>query len=388
MCPVCGGAGCKNWTMSTPHLGTFALVVVGLATSLVGCGGGSDDEPGSIERGLAQIPMAVYDEADRSSPIIEVIDVVAMNEMLDLPAPAAGRDPDDIVDSMIALGGTGQTGVAQVAAGWSMEPSPRRTGAEEFNEVIGLDVGAIELYAGIGSPPLYFSTYLGDVELSSTLEDMGGGVSSLGSGDDFETAMDQVSRLSPIGVPLRLGQREGAVALSYSTPAIESWLDDDAESLAADVDFLEVARAFDRLGAPTALIVEDDFGLDPTGVIGSQASPEQAARMLEELEENAIGEPFGIVGIGGAVIDGEASIIAVYVFGNEDAATDSVDAIEYLWSDTQLLSNRQPVDDLVELDSVTADGSVVTVVARPLDGRSTQIGFDFLLTKDAMFQHR
>ncbi len=69
-------------------------------------------------------------------------------------------------------------------------------------------------------------------------------------------------------------------------------------------------------------------------------------------------------------------------------AVDSVDAIENLWSDAQLASNRIEVDQIVELDSVTAEGSVVTVVARPLEGRSTRVGQDFLFSRDVMFQHR
>lgn len=149
-----------------------------------------------------------------------------------------------------------------------------------------------------------------------------------------------------------------------------------------------MAQAFDRLGAPTAVIVEGDFGSDPTAILGTDVAPAQAEQTLEELERNAIEQPFWIVGVGGAEIDGDASLIAVYLFRNEDAAADSVDSIENLWSDATLGSGRRPVDEIVDLDSVTAEGSVVTVVAWPLEGRSTQIAFDCLFTRDVMFQHR
>ncbi|MEP1122982.1 MAG: hypothetical protein ABJH68_03710 [Ilumatobacter sp.] len=373
--------------MHRSHIRSTAAVGVALVVALVGCGDDQVDT-GAIERGLEQIPSSVYRDADGSSPVIEISDFVAMSELLDLQVPAPGRDSDEVLDSLVELTGGRPADTSQVAAVWSIDPSPATARPDDFESEIGLDIGAIETYAGISALPTSFSVFTGDLELSSSLDEIGGGVLTLGGGDDFERDVDGVSPLRRIGLPLRLGQRDGAVATSTLTPAIESWLEDDAESLADDDRFVEVARAMDRVGAPTAVIVERDFRFDPAAILGAGVTPEQAERLLEEFEGSAVDEPFRIVGVGGAEIDGEASIVAVYLFASDDDAAESVDSIEELWSDTVLASIQQPVSELVDLESAVAEGSVVTVVARPLDGRSTQLGIQFLFRSDVMFQHR
>ncbi len=373
--------------MSRSHIRSATAVGVALVSVLVSCGG-DEVEPGAIERGLEQIPLSVYRDADGSTPIVEITDFVAMSELLDLRLPAPGRDPDEVLDSLVELTGGRPADTSQVAAVWSIDPSPGTARPDDFDSEIGLDVGAIETYAGISGPPTNFSAFTGDLELSPSLDEIGGGVRTLGSGDDLERDLEAISPLSRIGVPLRLGQRDGAVATSTRTPAIEAWLEDDGESLADDDRFVEVARAMDRVGAPTAVIVEGDFGFDPASILGAGVTPEQAEQLVEEFEGSAVDEPFRIVGVGGAEIDGEASIVAVYLFADDDAAEQSVDSIEELWSDTVLASIQQPVSELVDFESAVVEGSVVTVVARPLEGRSTQLGIQFLFRSDVMFQHR
>ena len=376
--------------MSRNRTAACALVVLTMAAAAAGCGDNSDDhDGGAIERGLEQIPRSVYDRVDDgSSPMVEIADIAALSRIDGLATPAPGRDQDEISDSLVALTGGGATNGARIVVGWLGDPSPGIARPADFDDEIGLDVGAVETFAALIAPPLTFTAYTGDVRLSDSLDVVADGVRTLGSGRDLAISADGRSALSRLGVPLRLGEKDGEVALSTSTPAIESWLDGDGDSLADDDRYTEVAQAFDRLEAPTALIAEAGFGLDPIRVLGSGVSPDEAAQDLDDLDGQVIEQPFDIVGVGGAEIDGDASVVAVYLFDSEDDATAAVDTIENVWSDSQLAQSRQSIDELLDLTSVTADGRTVTVVARPLEGRSTRIGSNFLLSREVVFQHR
>lgn len=359
-------------SMRTMSIPVVAILVVG---SLLGtsCGGGSGSEPGAsasaVEAGLRQIPVGVYDAAQGESVQIVVGDMAAASTFLGLEQPAAEREADDVSKWLRAMTTEVTDDEVRLAVPFETDPDLATAGVEDVKAELGVDLGAVDAFASLAAPPVGFTVLIGDLMLSDRLDDAGGAVRTAGSGDDLEQDLAALTPVRQLGRPLRLAERDGSVAMSWTTPPIEDWVE-GGETLADDERFSEVARALDDAGSVGAYIVESDFSAVP--------APDAAP---------AISNDFGVVGIGMAIVDGNAADAIVYRFADEEAAADSVDGIEELWRDADSFLTGRPVSDLVDVDSVTQDGVTVTVIATPADGLNTLTPVRMLQQSEVVFGH-
>lgn len=365
------------------------LALAGLL-ALTACAGddGDADGAGTISSGLRLIPEEALDAARRGSdPSVIVADVAAAADAAGLDAPAAGRDVDDVIGWWLDL-------TVPPPAGERRDlvltiPLPQQPplfdpiGLEAAEELVGIDPGAVESVAAVTGLPDAFLVVTGPHEPSSGLESIGGGVLSLGSGEDGEISLDgleEIRPLSRIGAPVRVGARDGAVALSSSTPAVEDWLAGE-RTAADDDDLAAVAAALDAAGAVGAWIQEGDF--TARGVLGAFASEEQIAELEPALEE-----PFDVIGMAVAVVDGEPRYLATYLFDDDAAAVASADPLAEVWTGAELLSEPgTTIGEFFGLETVDVSGRTVTVALtdRTATGINRLVGL--LFRGEVVFLH-
>lgn len=126
--------------------------------------------------------------------------------------------------------------------------------------------------------------------------------------------------------PLQVATNDdGAVAVSPSDTLLQGWVDGDATTLDGDEPVTAVAEALDDVDAISAVIV----GLpDPAPMVG-----------IGWLGED----------------DGDALAAIVYGLASDEAASDA---------EAELDSGFAELDDLLQVDDVSASGSTVTVTVR------------------------
>jgi hypothetical protein len=367
-----------------------AGAVVAAICAMSSCGGGVD-EGGLVRSSLDQIPVEAYDIASDASDSFELSigDLTATADAVGLDAPKVGRDEADVVQWLIDLEVSSPDQANDTGLALLLPRSIEIVQAtpDIVKDELGLDLGAIATYAAIEAPIGQFVAFTGDLRLDSGLDDLGGGVVSYGSGSDFELNLEEVSELSGIGRPIRLGERGGGIAVSTSTDAIEAYIADET-TLGDDRRFVDIADVLDSAGVVGAYIVERDFSFDGLSGVASG----QYLDVLNELNESASGldngvEDFDIVGIGMVDRDGEAGNVVVYHFDDSDAAARSVEALEDLWRDGDRFSAGAPISDSVDVMSVEAEGSTVTVALELTSTTSTRLPVDMLVQQEVVFLH-
>jgi hypothetical protein len=366
-------SGAVRWTAS---IGLGALLATTACSG--GNGGGAD---GVIRSGLDNVPADLYESIndESSSFSVTIGDVTAGAELLELDAPAAGRDEAAVSRWLFELSSSDPE-LADASGSTLMLPSSdfMRAPPTLVRDELGIDLGAITTYTAVNAPPWDFVALTGEFELDSALDDLGEGVFGYGSGDDFESRPDEVSPLSRIGRPLRLAQNEQGTVVSSSTDAVKAFLA-GGETLGDDERFVAVADALDAAGAIGAYIDERDFSF-------SGVNEDLSELVLDD--ENATDEEidaFAIVAIGAVDGDGEANHVVVYHFDDDDEATGAVDVLDQRWKDSQLFATGESISEYVDVVSVTADGTTVTVSLDLLDGRPTMLLVDMLVRRERVF---
>jgi hypothetical protein len=354
---------------------------VGVATicAVSGCIGGDDGENGGrlIRAGLNQIPADTYELASDATDSFELAigDVAAAAKFIGVAEPEKGRDEAEITPwlgtlTMFGTSNGNGTGLAL--------PLPRALDLvmappDLVKDELGIDLGAITTYAAVEAPIGQFVVFGGDMELDSSLDDMGDGVVGFGTGDDLQANLEESSALSRLGRPLRLGQNDDGVAVSYSTESIEAYLAQD-KTLGDDRRFVAVADALDAADSIGAYIVERDFSSGALGNVATREAPSDLVADAQVESDSALGY-FDIVGVGMFDSDGEAANVVVYHFDTEEDAASAVEALDDVWRNADLFAIGAPVRDVVDVVSVAADESTVTVT------------LDLLMQREVMFLH-
>jgi hypothetical protein len=346
----------------------LVLAALLLPAGLVACsddGGGDRVAAGdgfSVEGGLAE--LAAPPDADEGQMITLTV--------VDLDAAAAangGAAPDDeealvFVPPIEALGGS------------------RGARADEVEAELGWSLDDVDALAEVVAPPFRFAVVTGDVDedaLARADLAQDGEIYSAGDGEDLEQDPDDVTAARPIGAPLRMAVDDGRLAASSSTAAVEGWLEGDGDTLAADDDLAAVAAALDEADAVSAFLARGDL----TSRAAAIPDEEVAERLADELP---IAEPFSAVGVGWGAEDGEAVMTVAYAFGDEDTATAAVTQVEAAFTGASL-QTRRPLTDLVTVEEVEADGSVVVAhLTLGEDGRARVLA-DMLISRDLPFVH-
>lgn len=258
--------------------------------------------------------------------------------------------------------------------------------AEETAAQTGWSIADVSSFAAVDVFPGPFAVIRGDFDdttLSPTLTDVGDGIVSLGAGDELAPDMDNRNALNAIGVPVRMAQRDGAIALSASTSSVASWLAGPAAS-AADVPSLAaIAAELDAADARSAV-----FGpmspLDPSFLLRPDVSAADAEELVAALTEQALPATVTDVGIGwGVDADGRGFVVLAY-FTLGDAAT-AATQLETLFATGDSLTTGRPLAELLTLDEVRTGDATVTAILRPVDGRSPTVALDMYVQRELPF---
>ena len=347
---------------------------------------GSDDDGGStgpISDGFAQIPLEVYERAeDADTAFIEiaVADLAAVSATEGLDEPEAGRSEQAIQDWYVDLALGRDDAESDVTVVLPPDPNLAMASPADVEDATGLDTGAIESFAHLVALPTSLSVYSGGLLLSSDLESIGDGLVSLGGGEDGELSLDTDPTIDRLGRPVRFAERDGTVALSYSTDLVAAW-NEGGQTLVDDARFRDLAGVLDDAGMAAAFVLAGDFG---------EISPFASDELAAELDDAKVIEtPFGIAaGAMGVVGDEPVNVIA-YVFDGDDDAEAAVEDLESAWSDAQLITRPGAgIDDYYDLRDVDRTGRVVAVTVAPQEGIDTRRIIDLMLSQDLQFMHR
>lgn len=352
--------------MSRRGAPAMAALLAVLASVLVGCS--DDDADGlrsgdgfSVEAALAELPMPPDDAG--TNVTVTVADLAAAADANDAgERPAA--DDENIGRWLLAATGTAAPSDRDDLPPVYVPPadvlgSHRSSPLAEVEDELGWSVLDVAALAEVSAPPFRFGVVTGEVgEGSFTaagLEPDDDGIVSVGEGEDGEVDHEGVSAARPLGTPLRMAADGDRVALSTSTDAVAGWVDGGATSLADDDDLRAIAAALDDTGAVAAYltVVPERWG-------------------------------YRALGIGWSVEDGEPRMTLAYAFEGEGAAEAGADQVEAAF-DGVAERTSAPLADLLELDEVRADGTVVVARLRLGPEGRPQAPLELFLQGDALF---
>lgn len=324
---------------------------------------------------LDRIPLDVYELATEESTVqIELVDYLAVTELTGLPRPPA-TDAEAALDWLVAV----STNRAE-PAGFAILPATfpdmgATSRPEEVAAELGFSALDIDQIAVLSALPLSFAVVSGEsVQLAPTLVELGDGVVTAGEGEDFELSLDSITAARPFGAPIRLAERDGVIAASSSTPAIESFVAGTPSAL--DVPELAlVVEALDSAGSVSALLLKSDFWR-------IDAEPD----VSEALGFTPVSVPFNTIGIGMTTSGDRAAVAAAYVFADESSAAIAGPELEELWRSSPLLLQQGTlISDWFDVNSVEVRGRAVLVIASVVEGSSTLRAPNMIFQRELVF---
>jgi len=353
--------------------------------TLASCSGGDGDSDGlasgddySVAAGLEELPAAIAEDAE--SLLITTADVVAASEAAGLDRPTDADDPELVQWATRLTGVGGEDAVPVFVPFAEVFGVPRLAAGMGSAREIGWSIVDAEAFVEVSAPPARFSVIAGafdEFEFPSALDEVADDVVSAGEGDDYETNLERAGTADELGRPLRMAATSDRLAASLSTPYVEDWLAGDVESLADDESLADVAAALDEADVVAAVLANglSDLSSD------EQLPPE----VRDELAATLPAEAFDAVGIGWAADDGDAVITIAYHFASPSAAEASVDAVAAVFDDGISLRTGTPISELLEPQSVEADGSVVVATVTPGPEGRPSVPFQMLMERDLPF---
>ncbi|GAA1737692.1 hypothetical protein [Aeromicrobium alkaliterrae] len=203
---------------------------------------------------------------------------------------------------------------------------------QELEAELGVSLWSTTRYAEVAAPPYRVAVLDGDhgeAELTEAIGEPDDGVWALG-GDELEVDLANRTAARPLGEALRLATTQDGVAIaSTATLAREAA---DAEGSLVDDDLDEVLTALDEVDPVAGVAIRTDLGDE------------------------------GLLANGAAyVVDGDA-VVGRLVLGypDDEDATAAASEVEEYFTDGKSLSGL-PWSDLLTVEDVTAEGSVVVV---------------------------
>lgn len=373
-----------------------ARIVTGLVvTALLGtaCSGGGGavglgtGEGYSVMGALAELPGPATPEA-----MVQTGDLTAASEVAGLERPAT-LDTSAMAEWVSSLSG-GPVGAA--------EPAPVfvpfaevfniqwLTEHQQFADALGWSLLDVDSFAEVLLPPERFAVVAGDFDEATLLTDLpevAEGVVTYGEGEDHAADLENANAVNRLGIPVRLGHRDGVVAASPSTEAVADWVAGPEVTLAEDTALAAVAGALDEQDVVAAVLTTGQNLSGDLAVAEMSMTPEVVESLRQQLTDLP-SVSFGTVGIGWAVQDDEPVVVVAYHMGSEDAAERAVPQFETTYRQGVTLRTGQPLSDWVELLSVEAAGDVVVV-----RGRNGEVGrpgalLEHLYGRDVPFLHQ
>jgi hypothetical protein len=344
------------------HIRSITIAVVAASLAVAACGGDDDGggDGGSSGDGIAAL-LRQMPAVERGDDLIQYTygDLAMATELAGLTRPTSPSSTDDVVAWAVGISGFGSDDEpATVVA-----PVPEVFGArgvndmDEFADEIGWSILDVDRFLELSMLPDRFTLIDGTVDTEAVEQAVGparNDIWSLGEGDDFELG-DSRSAASPLGVPIRMTERDGLFAVTPSTDMAGAFFDGD--DLGGDDGFVAVAEH-----------------LDDADVYGA---------FLVSMSDDRDGSPFDTVGIGVALDDDGALVVIAYHYADEAAAADAVGDVEDVL-DGESLRTGQPWSEIFSSSEVTADGSTVVATLRLADDRSPSIAQQILFAGDSL----
>lgn len=338
-----------------------------LSCALVAAGCSSSTDPGAdgglVARALSDLPQI---PADGSVQIV-VGDFAAAAELQNV---ASARFTDQYRAVIFPRPRT-EGGIGFQFAVPEFFRSPALSD-ETFEEEAGFSPLQIERFAEVSSPPEKALVIVGPPRWGGIAESHDDGLMTFGQGNDFDIGLDSIHVFDQLGRPFRVTEIDGRLAATLSTPLLLEWRDGVAPRYSDDDRVAPLAAELDNHDVISAFLLISDF----------LAPPELSV----EGEQAFISEPFVAAGIGNAVRDGRTVEVVTYHFGAEDVAEAALPSVEVAWTDGSSLLSREPVSQMVELESITQSGPVITVVYVVPDNRVGP-ALNMLFARDITFAH-
>lgn len=350
------------------------LPVVALVA--VACGGSDGD--GFVRRSLEQIPAALGADPD-ATVTVWTTDLERLASIRGLAAPDGDRTDEEITGWTGALTFPIAGGEPLIGYLPPLLDGPSWEDAGDIDVATGLELGAVTAITTAIAEREPFTVLRGDLNVSTALPEIADGVRTYGAGDDGEFDAIETSAWNQLGRPFRFATRDGAVAVSLSTPLATAWRAGVTESLADDRALGALAEALDRYGSISAYLVARAFDARPP-VRASDAETDQFLALVPDVA------PFSAVGLGVAVVDGEARAIVAYAFVDDGDAAAAREVLSGAWADGADGDGRPIGQQLAVLGSEVI-GATVVIELVPVGGETTLAPVRMLLTDSPVFMH-
>lgn len=355
-------------------------LVAAAALTAAGCSssGGSGSGDYSVADAVNQIPPSVVD----GEILIYTGDLITATEVAGLELP---KSPDDATQWMFDL--TYEAGVADadvpvfVPIGDLSGAGAKINDFEGFEAELGWSIFDIRSFVEFSVPPGVFAVVNGDFDDPlDRLDELDGGVFTHGSGEDFEQDLNNRNPVDQLGRPIRFGEKDGRVAISTSTSAVEEWLEAQGSGR---VDLMAMAEALDDADAYAAVLHSAESGYSLTETF--PFPPEDVERIIGE--DWLPTEPFHAVAIGWSVDDDGAVLTFVFAHDDNEGAEANVERFERLFAEASSIVRREPIGEIFDLTDVTAADNLVVVTATPAGDSHVSTALQSLVARDVPFAH-
>jgi len=348
------------------------LLAVGLAALLAGSacasgdGSGGDGSlaGGTIRGHLAALPAT----AAAGTVLVTYGDLARAEEIAGLDRPTDLADREALADHVGAVTGTRfDEPPGEVAALLPEASSPAHlaTDPQGFVDDVGWSILQVDTFVELPTPPHRVTVLTGDFDeaaLDGALDDAGDGAWVAG---DPEGTVDVAHRTParPLGETLWLALDGDRLVVAADEDDVRAARAGD-DSLADHPVLAPLAAALDEREVYSAMLWAPEGGVPD--VVGRSLGPGAPDEQRQRLEELPRCEAMTGVAVGVAH-DGAPLVVLATAHADEDAAEAGAEVLaEALASGTELITDR-PWSDLLAVESVEADGTVVVALARPGD---------------------
>ena len=348
-----------------------AVAVTACTSESDGDGGGESGGEGdrSLSSQLASLPAAEGDDV----VIVTYADLARATEIGGIERPDDLGDREAIVDYLMDIGGQrreeGET--PRVAALLPRAAQVERSASDlaSFEEEVGWSILDVDAFVERDTPPRRVSLLAGDFDrdqLDGALDDNGDEGWVLGDPEGGIDVQD-VSVARPIGETLWMHLDGDRLAVAWEDGDIGRVVEADGGdgTMAGDPGLAALAAALDDRDVYSAMLAAKEEGLSAPfaeRVLGESATPER----IEAME--GLPECTGMTAVATAVADdGEPLLVLAIAHTDEDAAEGNVDAVTTALTEGERSFQQGPWSDILTVESVEAEGTVVVVTARPAD---------------------
>lgn len=339
----------------------------------------------SVAAVLAALPREIRRLAvrDGRNSIVNYVDLNGAAEDLGLTPIRQSGNVDaaaDVLQVITAVEVSAQQGTGYTA--FLPDEFPGRDSWRDsaaFEAELGFSPFDFSAVGQFAATQLMAAVAFGDLTVAPDLVADDAGVTTVGTGEEgvIDPASGSVAR--PLGRPLYLNSQERYVVVSRLRPLIEASVIAPENSLLSEPRYAEMAEILDRSGVTTASIFEGDLAVPYFEV----DDPEYLALAYP------ISEPFGMVGVGGRVVEGRTIATVVYGFTDASAADRALPMVLEVWQQSQSVVTRDlRFGAIFESFTIERSGSMVVLVGQIADGERLLRVEDFLDQRDAAFVHR